>query len=540
MIRNKVKVSENLLKIPEDSSESLVLNDSYAEWKAAMEAAMEDLERAANEFLRDRNEGFPYEQFGPTECAEAEELDVETLESPTSGDSELATICVENHNEGLYEVHVDEDTLPRDRRDEEDPVEACDDTAHGSEEEQKDFAAIESRFRKFSNNLESTKKHVAEVNRRLKEFTRDIDDELESELDDQLEELQEFKSYLKYVFQEERFKIKCLETFLRRNGKGEILKTMSVGRPRVPKNFKEPLTYILDQLSMLCSALSVRDEILATHQTEIEVKRLYCLIKDTVMLMTIRPIIEKVVKELLRIKLRELLDIQKDNLGPTPCNAVEKDEYQPPETLASDHKKILASEETVKWKSMSQTSSEIAMGLKTRFKGRSTWHKLRYRGLGNTHWTDISPKGCVESPRGCCGCCGPGARHLLPEGHRIPHRADLLSVPGYLSVSSITKTLEMMTIRPTIENESKNYERIKFREFLDIQQGVACEAHPQLVTTCRLGWITMSRDSSIFCSQERFREGIGHKEIYNSCTENPMIWDSEVETRRPPYDLKFI
>lgn len=151
----------------------------------------------------------------------------------------------------MFEVQVVEETLPRDRRDDEDPVEGCDDTAHGSEGDQKDFAAIESRFRRFSNNFESTKEHVAEVNKRLKEFTKDIDDELESELDDRLEELQEFKEYLRYVFREERFKIKCLETFLERNGKGEILKTLSVGRLSVPKKFKEPMAYILDQLSIL-------------------------------------------------------------------------------------------------------------------------------------------------------------------------------------------------------------------------------------------------------------------------------------------------
>ena len=98
----------------------------------------------------------------------------------------------------MFEVQVVEETLPRDRRDDEDPVEGCDDTAHGSKGDQKDFAAIESRFRRFSNNFESTKEHVAEVNKRLKEFTKDIDDELESELDDRLEELQEFKEYLRY------------------------------------------------------------------------------------------------------------------------------------------------------------------------------------------------------------------------------------------------------------------------------------------------------------------------------------------------------
>ena len=41
---------------------------------------------------------FPGEQCDPTECAEADEHDVETLESPISGESKLVTISVENHN----------------------------------------------------------------------------------------------------------------------------------------------------------------------------------------------------------------------------------------------------------------------------------------------------------------------------------------------------------------------------------------------------------------------------------------------------------
>ena len=433
----------------------------------------------------------------------------------------------EVHNEGLYEVQVDEETLPRDWRDDEDPAEACDDTAHGSEGDQKDFAAIESRFRRFSNNFESTKEHVAEVNRRLKEFTKDIDDELESELDDQLGELQEFKNYLIYVFQEERFKTKCLETFLGKNGKaGEILKNLSaVWRPRVPKEYKESLTYILNQLSMLCSALSVRDATLAPHKTEIEVRRLYCMIKEFMRLVTLRLIMQKVAKELMRVKLSESLDIKEDDpestsmcvrpclghdkenvvptklfaaRGPNPSTAGVKRSYT--ETLrmgeAMDHKRIMATafKDSVKWTELHQASESAwdsrmspsrqddKTPVKNKSKDRSTksmWHNSRDKGMD---------------------CCGPGPSFLVKGCC-----ADVLSVQVDF-VSSITGTSEVMTIRPNIETESKDHEKIKFRESVDIQddslavtrEWLVMHAHSQ--EEISLSKMLMSRD----ISQERY------------------------------------
>ena len=62
-------------------------------------------------------------------------------------------------------------------------------------------------------------------------------------------------------------------------------------------------------MSMLCSALLLRDESPAIHKTQIGMKKLFRWIKETKKLMTLRLIHEKEIKDLERIELRESLDI---------------------------------------------------------------------------------------------------------------------------------------------------------------------------------------------------------------------------------------
>ena len=203
------------------------------------------------------------------------------------------------------------------------------------------------------------------------------------------------------------------------------------------------------------------------------------------------------------IKFRESLDIQEDGLMSTswpmryspsheeievpikllaarsrnPSKARVKKSYAEMLELdeAMDHERITAmtSKDSVERTELSRASESAWVRRESPFKknkkfpvmtsefrsAKSMRRKFRDRGMetssGNSHWPGIGPG--VESPRGCCG-----------PGRRLPHRTDVFSVQVDL-VSSSTGTSEVMTIRPNVEDESKDNERIKFRECLNTQ-----------------------------------------------------------------------
>ena len=242
--------------------------------------------------------------------------------------------------------------------------------------ELRDFSVIENGLKNLSENFESTKSFTAEVNKRFKELKRDIEDEHESGLNDDLEELQK---------------------------------------------------------------LTIKEKIM-DHG---------------------------------RIKVRVSLDRQEFGLV----------------TTSWPRRHSLSHEESEVLKKPLATRIPTSYSRARRFtNAKYMWYRFKDRGMkvssGNRHRLGIGPSVESESPR---GCCGPG--HLAKE-RSLPHRTDVSPVQVDLVVSSAMETSQLMTItgtsevttsRPSIENESKDNDRIKFKEFLNTQDDSLAAAREWLV-----------------------------------------------------------
>ena len=149
------------------------------------------------------------------------------------------------------------------------------------------------------------------------------------------------------------------------------------------------------------------------------------------------------------------------------------DEYQLSETQAMDQKRILAHKGLVEWPAASP-ATENAMGRRA----SSSFSDKR-------------------------------------------HRSSLKDMPPERDKLLVILKVELMTNKLTIMEESKDHERIKFREFPDtLEDGLALtrkwlvrHAHSQEEIAITY-WISMLRDM--------------RKEIYNSYTQNPnmdgIVW----------------
>ena len=192
---------QNTMRQSSSSREQLDAMDK--EWKRAFDQAFNKLRfpGACNRFLvchDNKLQSDPKE--GPDDDADSPVEEFSSCEAVGDQDDQ--------------EEDADKDDLVR--SDDEDPVEDCDDKTYGSEEEHKgkDFSAIENSLRVVSMNVETTKEHMAEVDKGLKELRRDIDDELENELEDQSRKLQVYKDDIMRVGKLECSRIKHLQAVL--------------------------------------------------------------------------------------------------------------------------------------------------------------------------------------------------------------------------------------------------------------------------------------------------------------------------------------
>ena len=272
-----VQTSANSDKSPEDINVSLMHNDadvgsarcpgplaqgpqewgkctkcsSIDEWTSAFHRLWENITRGSDEIpgcVADNDDDEIDSKDGVE--AEAEEHTEEKLESTTNELPELDTIDEESSN----------------------------DMSHRQGGEDEDFLAIDNRFREFSKNFESTKMHVAQVNNRLKELRRDIEDDIEddpeNELNYRLDEVESYTDYLERVYEEEYSIIRYIDTLLGNHPQwtgvelsiesvrsNMIRNRTGVLQPeQLPEEYKEPMIYIADQMDMICDILRARDE----------------------------------------------------------------------------------------------------------------------------------------------------------------------------------------------------------------------------------------------------------------------------------------
>ena len=159
--------------------------------------------------------------------------------------------------------------------------------------------------------IESTKEPVAQVNNRLKELRRDIEDDLVYELNDRFEEIVSYTDYIECVYEKEYSRLKRLDTFLESHSQwiGSELSIESVrkntarvlGPKHLPKEYRAPMTYISDQMDTICALM--RDKTIKIHIPE-AVRQVFKGFKVILKLMTIRKTIEKGLRDLVKIKLR--------------------------------------------------------------------------------------------------------------------------------------------------------------------------------------------------------------------------------------------
>ena len=345
---------------------------------------LEKMERLQKMESPEADADFPGEEFSSCEAVgDQDDQDEESLDEQR-GAKECAEADAEEHDEV--------------RNDDEDPEEECDHKIHGSEEEEKDFSAIDEGFRVFSRNFESTKEDIAKADKFLKELRRDVNEELENELDDKFRELQVHKDYIKGVCELECYRIKRLQTFVE-SYELDVDWPRGQEKPKVrvqlPKEFRARVRQILNELDEVVSALLVRDESLAIHKTQNEAAWLFACIRKATEMMTIRLTLEKEIKnlgsldtqegdfvssltlekeikDLERTKLRESLNTQEDDLvstlghlrhrhgeGDVPARIINPpremlecyEDQLPPETL--DQKRILALKGSVEWSAAS-------------------------------------------------------------------------------------------------------------------------------------------------------------------------------------------
>ena len=400
------KTSEILYKIPEDSTNvSLVSNDAdtpgcvsdlpgCTDWLAAVEQLKLEMRKQLEpeEIWLEKLELEEMERLEKLEIEEMERLQkTEQLEMQCE-DIDIDESCNRSYQGYLHELEQleklmgchDKQSDPKEypeakienevNSDDEDPTE-CDDKTNGSAIE--DFSAIEDRLRVVSMDFESTKEHMAEIDKGLKELRRDIDNELENEFEDQVRELQMYKSYIMGVCKLECSRIRRLQTFIQSCNMvpsaywpgGERQET----RVQLPKEFRALMRQILNEIGMLCSAIHVTDEAFSAHKTQIEATELSGWIKETVKMMTIRLTIEKEFKGLKGIKLRESLETQDDPVSTVTLQGEIQDlegimfiesldaqvddlvsslgQEEDPElqTLSTDRKRIATFEGSVEW-----------------------------------------------------------------------------------------------------------------------------------------------------------------------------------------------
>ena len=400
------KTSEILYKIPEDSTNvSLVSNDAdtpgcvsdlpgCTDWLAAVEQLKLEMRKQLEpeEIWLEKLELEEMERLEKLEIEEMERLQkTEQLEMQCE-DIDIDESCNRSYQGYLHELEQleklmgchDKQSDPKEypeakienevNSDDEDPTE-CDDKTNGSAIE--DFSAIEDRLRVVSMDFESTKEHMAEIDKGLKELRRDIDNELENEFEDQFRELQMYKSYIMGVCKLECSRIRRLQAFIQSCNMvpsaywpgGKRQET----RVQLPKEFRALMRQILNEIGMLCSAIHVTDEAFSAHKTQIEATELSGWIKETVKMMTIRLTIEKEFKGLKGIKLRESLETQDDPVSTVTLQGEIQDlegimfiesldaqvddlvtslgQEEDPElqTLSTDRKRIVTFEGSVEW-----------------------------------------------------------------------------------------------------------------------------------------------------------------------------------------------